>query len=221
MAFLPKELAKKNGLVFNILDENVKEDFSIWDNNKGKFFRDGEFVAVDNTVYSFEQVKFMNAATFKANFPDLRKSRKSLRQVMVNGVQYTWAMPMTASEKLSDLIGTIRGLGSNPFTTSFKMTYHGDGLGRKYNIEIVNNQSPVASNQSPTGISVTTTPQTATQFTLTEIEKKVVDAIRAYLEKENLGKVSFEQLLPNFTRNGISEERSKLICSTELKDIMN
>ena len=125
---------KMNGteIIFQLLDFNVNESFSLWDKVNKKFIRQIEGVA------NINDIKFMKQDLFTQRYPNLRKNTQYIRHILAyeNGSvnEGDFGFKNSANNQISQFITNEKNLGRNPLEIRLIMRKFGSGLETRYNI---------------------------------------------------------------------------------------
>lgn len=119
-------------MVFQLVDNNVREDFALWDNTNKRFIRQLEGVADINDI------KFMKQDLFQQRYPSLRKNTRYIRGIVVydsqQPTQYLFGFKKTANDDLNKFITNQRNIGINPLEILLKLRKTGIGIDTTYSI---------------------------------------------------------------------------------------
>ena len=121
-----------NEMGFQLVNEQVKEDFSLWDDINKKFIRQLDGVA------NMDDIKFMKQDLFMQRYPGLRKHTQYIREIIVydaqQPTQYLFGFKKTANDDLNKAIATNRNLGINPLEVLYNLRKTGQGITTIYQI---------------------------------------------------------------------------------------
>lgn len=210
MAFLPKDIrdraATPEGLVLTLVNETKKEDFMIWDNTTKQFIRTGTIKDVNGREIPIDQTRWLKKEDFDKNFPNMQRSTKINREVLVDGEVYTYGMPKSVDNQIEQQCATLRAMGQNVLANKFKINKSGIGLQTRYSVVVVGN-SPQPTTAQPVAIDINAQGETtpANTIQLSDIEQQLVGAIQSKL---NGTKVPFEAVKDNFLKYNVPEERA-------------
>lgn len=222
MPFLPKEYRDKPELRIQLCDLNSKEDYAIWDNIAKAFIREGQMTDINGNVHELTATKFMPGKQFDELFPNKGKVNKVLRDVVIDGQVFTYAMPRTVDTEIKRNIATITAMGGNTLVQTFLIKKTGAGLSTRYTVELeapptapVTAQIPQAQPVVESQPLVVTTETVVKAEPMTDVEKTIVDAIKAKATEMGT-KFTFDQVKENFVKYNVTEERAKQIFDVEL-----
>lgn len=213
MAYITKEMKNKPEIVFSLVEEGFRENFSIWVKNMGTFVREGTLADKDGKVNDIKALKFMKKEKFSEHYPYPDFSRQTTYdyKVLIDGEEYMLPMKSTAKMQLEQIIGTLKATGQNPLTTKFKLSYTGTGISRRYKVEIVANSSQPQLNITLPQQQVSVPTKPIVILPLTEIETQLVNYIKA-----NHPTIEFEQVKDSFLKYNITEDRARAIFKQEM-----
>ena len=117
----------ENEFFFQLANLEVREDFSIWDNNQRRFIRQMP------DVQNFDDLKFMKQELFQQRYPEMSKVTQYVREVLVIGTdgnlqQYSFGFKKSANDQLEAEIRHLRGTNRDPMAYNFKYRKTGSGL---------------------------------------------------------------------------------------------
>jgi len=197
-------LKNRDSVVFRLVSDKKKEDYSVFDIKQHVFLR-GETIVESNDYRKIpvKETQFIAHDEFSGNFPDLRKCKRILREVIFEGEDHTFPMPVTVDRELEKIMATVRATGKDPLTVSYKVIKHGTGIATRYLVELADRPVEVAIEEGK---------EIPEQIQLSETEQKLVHAI-----KERGSGFSFEQIKANFVSYEVPEDRAKQIYEVYLK----
>jgi hypothetical protein len=113
--------------LFQLVNMEVREDFSIWDNINKRFIRQVE------SVNNFDDLKFMKRELFAEKYPNYGKKTQFIREIIVNqggiSTQYSFGFGIEANRQINDEINNIVNLQrKDPLAFQFKFRKTGHGL---------------------------------------------------------------------------------------------
>lgn len=119
-------------MVFQLLNLECKEDFSLWDDTNKRYVRQLEGVA------NMNDIKFMKQDLFKQKYSSMRKSTQYVRDIVVydsnTPTQYLFGFKKTANDDLNKAIANDLNLGGDPRTILFRLRKTGQGKATTYAI---------------------------------------------------------------------------------------
>ena len=125
MAFYKMQQGQ-NEFLFQLANLNVREDFSIWDNNQKRFLRQIKGVA------NMDDLKYMNKELFQQRYPNMQKSTQYVRDIVVTidgiATQYAFGFKKTANDQIIEEIRQRQHLSKDPLNYTYKYRRTGAGL---------------------------------------------------------------------------------------------
>ena len=111
---------------FQLVNLDVREDFSVWDNTSKKYLRQVE------GVNDINDLKFMQRDLFAQRYPNFRKVNQYIREVVVDvaGVptQYSFGFKKSANDQIVEEIKGRQALGKEPLAYTYKYRKTGEKL---------------------------------------------------------------------------------------------
>ena len=127
-------------MTFRLVDEIEEDIYNVWAGNRPL----KEDVVVDNEgkIHTKDETKFLKKEEFSKLFPHYNRTSHIRRNIMVDGIQYTFDFPFGANNSLNKAISIIKVIGLNPLNYDFVLKKNGQGLTTRYEIitEGVTNQ---------------------------------------------------------------------------------
>lgn len=135
MAFY--KLGDKQEMMFQLVNEQVKEDYVVWKSGVNVPFRVFDGV-------NARDIYFMKQEDFAQKYPNCRKDRQFIRDIVVYNAaiqeppsQYLFGFKKTANDDLNKAITNNRNLGINPLEVLYKLRKTGQGIDTTYTIVVL------------------------------------------------------------------------------------
>lgn len=137
---------KGDSVIFQLINYEVKEDFSIWDNKNKKFLR--QMAGVND----FNELKFMQKDFFNQKYPDMTKKTAYMRHIMVFennvGIEYDFGFSKMANEQIEAFVMNAKALKQNPLAVRLMMKKTGSGLQTEYKVTALETVAPISLNEA-------------------------------------------------------------------------
>ncbi len=142
---------KEKNMKFRLKDMESKSDFSIW---KGWDKRNDEFKDKDGNLMNFPirdgiltnekgdikqvaDIKFMPNKDFREQYPRYGRTFQFVRQIYVDGVEYSYAFKQTSNNKLNEKMEDMKKMGKDPIKSEFEQVFDtSKSPSDKYSIKI-------------------------------------------------------------------------------------
>mgnify|MGYP001593856350 CR=1 FL=1 len=133
---------KDKSMKFRLLNLEVRPDFAIWKSwekrgedmkdpagNPMKFpIRDGVLTNVKGELKEVADLRFMPNKDFKEQYPTLSRKFSFNRQVVVNGVEYTYRFTITSDRRLKEKIFDLQTMSKDPLRVEFEQNHDASKL---------------------------------------------------------------------------------------------
>ena len=126
---------------FQLLNLEVREDFSVWDNTGKRFLRDnsGEMlVGSDNVNRPVGEIKFLKREIFSRLYPSCSRGTKYVREIAVHEsdqvTRYVFAFPHSANQQISMILQNSQKFGQDVLNYFLTLKKTGTGLGTQYSV---------------------------------------------------------------------------------------
>jgi len=119
------------GIEFQLKSLDVKERFQVWSVNENKFYNEGEKLKTpsgEKTVNKFIKLTDEEKVVFRRNL-------SFVRTVLVNDSEKVLDMPVTAHDKLTELLALMGEAGVDPLDYTFVISRTGAGLNTVWSIK--------------------------------------------------------------------------------------
>lgn len=217
----PKEFFEKynNSIVFQPCTLEGTERFSVWSVRENKFYNEGETIEVDGQkkeVNKYIKLTDEQKKVFGRNL-------KTRREVIIDGKEYIYDMPMTVDEKLRETMKTVTALKRDPlaynYTVSKKKT--GDEAWNvEYEVSLGDNvgQVPEPDIDFDDIETTTSSDEDSGELVLSPIEERYVAALKKkysdYADRDKYSEESLIRLLTNKAK--VKGDRAKRIIDEHL-----
>src|SRR3990167_202438 len=126
---------------FQLLNLEVREDFSVWDNTGKRFLLDnsGEMlVGSDNVNRPVGEIKFLKMEIFSRLYPSCSRGTKYVREIAVHEsnqvTRYVFAFPHSANQQISMILQNSQKFGQDVLNYFLTLKKTGTGLGTQYSV---------------------------------------------------------------------------------------
>ena len=206
---------KDKNFKFRLRNLDVRPDFAIWkvwdkrgnelkDNagNVMKFpIRDGVLTNSKGELKEVADLRFMPNNDFREQYPTLSRKFSFCRQVVVDGVEYTYRFTVTSDRRLKEKIFDLQTMGKDPLRVEFEQKHDGlKSASEQYSLQITGvDLQPVQSVQ-PAALPTYQAPNK--QDTR---ERDIVDAIKSVFGKE----ATLERFMDIMKKNAVSDDKAR------------
>lgn len=174
---------------FQLLNTEVKEHFSIWDNATRKFLRGDlpEDMVTDKVKTYDEKYKFMKKVVFEQKHPDWRKVSKGNCYIIVDDTEYFISLPWGIVKTLGELKEEL----PNSLTHyKFKLKKNGTGIQTKYSLLNLGGCDPIDPSLPPLKDDKPSTPVKPISFNFkpksnADMTPSELDALEQFLAQDD------------------------------------
>jgi len=228
MKFIPKEIRQKNEIIFSLLSQEGREDYSVWDNTKKTFLREGKITGTDGNEYDVKQTQFIARQRFNELFPNMGKMVRFNYEVLIDGQEYIFPVPKTVATQIDQIVQTAITMGGSYKDLKLKLVREGTGLQTRYTVTVYNDNAPPQQSTQPLSVNLQQTQGeektpvnslitgqasgnkvASSPIQLSEHEQRVVDAIKQSMKDNGIQPqdLKYDQIKDILLEQNIPENR--------------